>query len=273
MNTLKNKTIIITGASRGIGRAIALRCAKEGANVAILAKTAEEHPKLPGTIHSVANEVKALGGQALPIQIDLRDAEDIQVAIQQVVATFGGIDALVNNAGVLNISDTLNTPIKRFDLMFNVNSRAPFFVAQACIPYLRQAQNPHIINVSPPLNMDPKWFKNHLVYTMSKYNMSMCTIGMAAEFAKDRIAVNSLWPMTAIATTAVEVHFPPEVYQASRKPDIMGEAAFLLLTSNSTEVTGNLFTDEAVLVRHGITDLSKYALNKEKQLFMDAFLD
>lgn len=273
MKTLAGKTVVITGASRGIGAAIAVRCAKDGANVCILAKTADPNPKLKGTIHTVAKEVEAAGGKALPIQIDLRDCDAIALAVHKVVETFGGIDVLVNNAGVLNITDTLHTSMKRFDLMFAVNARASFAASQACIPFLQKAENPHILNISPPLNMNKKWFKDHLAYTMSKYCMSMETLGLSEEFAKDRIAVNSLWPRTAIATAAIEVHFPPEVFQASRKAEIMGDAAHLILTSNSCEFSGNLMTDEEVLRQHGCKDFNQYAINQSVEPFMDAFLD
>lgn len=273
MKKLSGKTIIVTGASRGIGRAIALRCAEDGANVAILAKTAEPHSSLSGTIHTVAKEINERGGKALPIQIDLRDDEALIAAVNKTAETFGGIDALVNNAGVLNITDTLHTPMKRFDLMIGVNVRATFCASQAAIPFLQKADNPHIINVAPPLNLDAKWFKNHLVYTISKYGMSMCTKGMAVEFAKDKIAVNSLWPKTAIATAAIEKHFPPAIYQASRKAEIMGDAAYILLTSDSAKCTGNFYTDEELLRLFGVSDFSHYAINKDAKLFKDAFLD
>lgn len=273
MMTLKGKTIIVTGASRGIGEAIALRCAQDGANVAILAKTSDPNPNLRGTIHTVAAEIEKRGGKALPIQVDLRDTDAVQEAIKQVAETFGGIDALVNNAGVLNITDTVNTPMKRFDLMVGVNVRATFCASQASIPFLQKSANPHILNISPPLNMDPKWFKNHLAYTISKYGMSMCTLGMATEFAKEKIAINSLWPQTTIATAAVEKHFPPQAYQASRKAEIMGDAAYLLLTSKSSECTGNFYTDEQLLRLRGETDFSRYAINQEMSLLTDAFLD
>lgn len=272
-NSLSQKTILVTGASRGIGAAIALRCGQAGANVVVLAKTAEPHPKLPGTIHSVSAEIEAAGGRALAIQVDLRDAEALQQAVQQAVATFGGIDALINNAGVLNITNTLETPMKRFDLMMAVNVRAAFCASQACIPHLQKSANPHIINVSPPINLKPKWFKNHLPYTISKYGMSMCTLGMSAEFAHDGIAVNSLWPKSTIATAAVEVHFPQEVIQGSRTPEIMGDAAHQLLLQDSRACTGNFFTDEDFLRAHGWTDFSQYAINQTAELFLDGFLD
>ncbi|OGO92659.1 MAG: short chain dehydrogenase [Coxiella sp. RIFCSPHIGHO2_12_FULL_42_15] len=273
MQSLAKKTIVVTGASRGIGSAIAVRCGQAGANVVILAKTSDPHPKLMGTIHSVADEIRSAGGNALPLQIDLRDSEALQRAIMQAAETFGGIDALINNAGVLNLTNTLNTPMKRFDLMTGVNARATFCASQACIPFLQKAKNPHIINVSPPLNMDKKWFKHHLPYTISKYGMSMCTLGMSAEFAQEGIAVNSLWPQTTIATTAVEVHFPQEVYQGSRTPKIMADAAYQLLLMNSKQCTGNFFTDESLLRQLGQTDFSQYAVNKNAKLVMDGFLE
>jgi citronellol/citronellal dehydrogenase len=273
MKSLAGKTVIITGSSRGIGRAIALRCAQDGANVAVLAKTAEPNPKVSGTIHTVAKEIEAAGGKAMPIQLDLRDADAIQNSVHEVVKKFGGVDVLVNNAGVLNLTDTMHTPMKRFDLMLAVNVRATFCASQACIPLLSEAENPHILNIAPPLNLSPKWFKDHLPYTISKYGMSMCTLGMSAEFADHGIAVNSLWPQTAIATAAIEVHFPPEVYKGSRKPEIMSDAAHWILTSDSKTCTGNFYTDEQVLQQQGCRDLSKYAIDENAELFMDAFLD
>lgn len=272
MSSLSGKTIIVTGASRGIGAAIARRCGQAGANVAILAKTSDPHPKLAGTIHSVADEISTLGGQALPIQIDLRDSDALQNAVIQVAETFGGIDALINNAGVLNLTNTTQTSMKRFDLMVSVNVRATFCASQACIPFLQKAKNPHIINISPPLNMNKKWFKHHLAYTISKYGMSMCTLGMAEEFAKEGIAVNSLWPQTTIATSAVETHFPQAVYQGSRTPNIMADAVYQLLLMDSKQCTANFFTDEGFLRDQGFTDFSTYAINKDVKLVMDGFL-
>lgn len=273
MHNLSRKTVIITGASRGIGAAIAIKCGKAGANVAVLAKTVEPHPTLPGTLHDVARQIEAAGGKALPIQIDVRNAEAIQRAVKATVETFGGIDVLVNNAGVLNMTGTLETPMKRFDLMHAVNVRATFCASQACIPFLTKASNPHIINIAPPLNMNPKWFKSYLPYTLSKYGMSMCTLGMSAEFAEDRIAINALWPRTTIATQAVVVHFPDKVYQGSRTPEIMADAAYELMCSDSAQCTGNFFTDEDVLRSRGWDDFSQYAINHEAELFMDGFLD
>ena len=273
MSALKGKSIIITGASRGIGRAIALRVAKEGANITILAKTVKPQEKLPGTIYSVAEEVEALGGKALPIQVDLRNAEMIQDAVTKTADHFGGIDIVVNNAGALSLTATLETPMKRFDLLCAVNARATFCLSQAALPYLFRSDNPHILNISPPLNLDNKWFKDHLAYTISKYGMSMCTLGMSAEFSKKKIAVNSLWPQTAIATSAIIVNFPKEVYERSRKPDIMADATLHIISQPSDVCTGNFFTDEGVLKSSGVRDFSRYAINADTQLFTDAFLD
>lgn len=273
MTNLKNKTIFITGGSRGIGREIALRCARDGANIAIAAKTAEPNPKLEGTIFTVAKEIEEAGGKALPLQVDVRNEEQIQEAVKKTAETFGGIDILVNNASAIFIAPTLDTPMKRFDLMFGVNVRATFACSQACIPYLAKGNNPHILTLSPPLNMNPKWFKNHLAYTMSKYGMSMCTLGMSAEFAAQGIAVNSLWPKTSIATAAIKTFFPEQVYQASRTPAIVADAAYIILTSDSRATTGNFFIDEEVLASKGITDFDKYALHPGAKQFQDFFLD
>jgi len=270
---LKDKVIFITGASRGIGREIALRCAQDGAKIVIAAKTAEPHPNLEGTIYTVAEEIKQHGGSALPIQVDVRNEQMVTNAIEQAVAEFGGIDILVNNASALNLADTETLPMKAFDLIFAVNVRATFMCSKLCLPYLKKAKNPHILTLSPPLNMQPKWFKNHLAYTMSKYGMSMCTLGMAEEFKSFGIAVNSLWPKTLIATAAVSVNFPKQLYHASRKPAIMADAAYAILTSNSHEVTGNFFIDEVVLKEQGVQDFSQYALNPEAQLYPDLYVE
>jgi citronellol/citronellal dehydrogenase len=272
-NSLTGKTLFITGASRGIGRAIALRCAKEGANLVLAAKTKEPHPTLPGTIHTVAEEVEELGGRALPIQLDVRDEVSIHQAMVLAVEHFGGIDLLVNNASAINLTPTVETSAKRFDLMFAVNVRATFLCSQAAIPYLIKAPNPHILNLAPPINLDPKWFKNHLAYTMSKYGMSMCTLGMAEEFKGQGIAVNALWPKTTIATKAIEVNFPKEIFNASRKPDIVAEAAYIIFTKDSKKVTGHFFIDEAVLRSEGMNNFEAYALNPSAALFTDLFLD
>lgn len=273
MQGLRGKTIFITGASRGIGRAIALRCARDGANVVVTAKSAEAHPKLPGTIHSVAAEVEAAGGKALAIQLDVRDDAAIAVAVQNAVKHFGGIDILVNNASAIQLTGTLETPAKRFDLMFGVNVRGTFLCSQAAIPYLLKAANPHILNLSPPLAMQEKWFKDHVAYTMAKYGMSQCTLGMAAEFRAQGIAVNSLWPRTTIATAAIEMHFPPEILKASRKPDIMADAAYAIFLRDSRSASGQFFIDEAVLREEGVTDFDGYALNPGVRPYPDLFLD
>jgi citronellol/citronellal dehydrogenase len=272
MRTLKGKTIFISGASRGIGRAIALRCAREGANIVIAAKTAEAHPKLEGTIHSVAAEVEAAGGRALPVQLDIRDEAAVAAAAKHAAQTFGGIDALVNNASAISLSGTLATPMKRYDLMQTINTRGTYVCSQACLPYLVRADNPHILTLSPPLNLDPKWFAPHVAYTIAKYGMSMCTLGMAREFAAQGVAVNSLWPRTTIATAAVEVFFPESVH-ASRKPAIMADAAHAILVSDSRSTTGNFCIDEDVLRRAGVADLEQYAVTPGGRLHPDIFLD
>lgn len=273
MSTLKNKTVFITGASRGIGEAIALRCAKDGANIVIAAKTAEKHATLPGTIYSVAEAVEKAGGQALPLIVDVRDDAQIDAAVAAAVAKFGGIDILVNNASAISLTNTRDTLPKRFDLMMGVNARATFLCSRACMPHLMKAENPHILNMSPPLNMSAKWFKNHIAYTYSKYGMSVCTLGMSAEFKGMGVAVNSLWPQTTIATAAIEVNFPKELYEASRKPEIVANAAYWILTQKAGNVTGNFFIDEAVLRAAGETDFSHYSLVPGATPMQDLFLD
>lgn len=273
MSDLKGKTIFITGASRGIGREIALRCARDGANVVITAKTAEPHPKLPGTIYSVAEEVGAAGGKALPIRLDIRDEVAVQAAVRKAVTEFGGIDILVNNASAIMIAGTLATPMKRFDLMFEVNVRGTYACSQACLPFLLKGRNPHILNLSPPLNMGERWFRNHVAYTMAKYGMSMCTLGMAAEFRSEGVAVNSLWPRTTIATAAIEVNFPAEMLKASRKPAIMSDAAYAIFKRDSRSATGNFYIDETVLREEGVTDFEQYAVSPGATLYTDLFLD
>jgi len=278
MNDLSGKTIFITGSSRGIGREIALRCARDGAKLVITGKTAKQHAKLPGTIHTVAAEVVQAGGQALAIQLDVRDEQAIEAAVLQAVEKFGGIDVLVNNASAINLSGTLGTPARKLDLMWDVNMRATFLASQACIPYLKQAANPHILTLSPPLNLDAKWFAPHLAYTMSKYGMSLCTLGMAREFAADGssgtkgIAVNCLWPRTTIATAAIEFNFPEAVLRASRKPAIMSDAAHAILTRDGRTCTGNFFIDEDVLREAGVSDFERYAVSPGTPLFTDLFL-
>jgi citronellol/citronellal dehydrogenase len=272
MQSLRDRTILITGASRGIGRAIALRCARDGANVVLAAKTVEPHPKLSGTIHSVAAEVVAAGGQALAVPLDVRDEEAIEAAVRQAVERFGGIDVLVNNASAISLTATLDTPARRFDLMHQINVRGTYLSSRACIPHLRRSANPHVLNLSPPLNLKPRWFKDHLAYTMSKYGMSMCTLGMAAEFAQDGVAVNSLWPRTTIATAAVETFFP-QALATSRTPEIMADAAHVILTSPSRACTGRFFVDEEVLREAGVSDFTRYAVTPGAPLAADIFLD
>jgi citronellol/citronellal dehydrogenase len=269
---LKGKTVFITGASRGIGRAIALRCARDGANIVIAAKTADPHPKLSGTIYSVAEEVQAAGGRALPLQVDIREDDSVLAAVKQAAETFGGIDALVNNASAISLTGTLATPMKRYDLMQDINTRGTYLCSQACLPYLVKASNPHILTLSPPLNLNPRWFAPHVAYTIAKYGMSMCTLGMAAEFKAQGVAVNSLWPRTTIATAAVEIYFP-QALAASRKPEIMADAAHVILTSDSRKLTGRFLIDDEVLREAGVTDLAQYALNPGGTLAPDIFLD
>jgi citronellol/citronellal dehydrogenase len=272
MADLKGKTLFITGASRGIGKAIALRAAADGANIAIAAKTVEPHPKLPGTIHEAAREIEAAGGRALPLQVDIRDEEQVAAAVARTVETFGGIDILVNNASAINLTGTLETPVKRFDLMWGVNARGTFVCSQACLSHLRRAANPHILTLSPPINLDPRWFERHTAYTMSKYGMSMCVLGMAAEFEPDGIAVDALWPRTVIATAALAMLggiTPPE---KCRKPEIMADAAHVILTRDSRESTGSFYIDEEVLRGAGVVDFEPYAVAPGTPLHTDLFL-
>ncbi|MFN7710329.1 MAG: SDR family oxidoreductase [Holosporales bacterium] len=267
------KTVFITGGSRGIGRAIALKAASQGANVVIAAKTDQPHPKLEGTIHTVAEEIKAAGGHALPVVTDVRDEAQIEAAVAKAVEAFGGIDMLINNASAIQLTKTLDTPMKRFDLMMGVNMRATFAATQACIPHLQKADNPHVLMLSPPLNMNSKWFKNHCAYTMSKYGMSMCVLGMSEEFRSHGIAVNALWPRTTIATAAVNMLGGEALMKASRKPEIMADAAFAILKRPSRECTGQFFIDDTVLQEEGVTDLSVYDVTPGARLVPDFFLD
>jgi citronellol/citronellal dehydrogenase len=276
MNTLKNKTLFITGASRGIGKAIALRAAA-GANIAILGKTAEPHPKLPGTVFETAKEVEKAGGKALPLVVDIRFEEQVQVAVDKTVREFGGIDILINNASAISLTPTLDTPLKRFDLMYQINGRGTFLCSKLCIPYLKKGSNPHILVMAPPLNLDPKWFKDHLAYTIAKYSMSLCVLGLSAELAKDGIAVNALWPKTLIATDAILAWMsnPSEienVKQHFRKPEIVADAAYEILQRPSRDCTGNFFIDEEILQSSGTTNFSHYALDPTKALQPDLFL-
>ncbi|MBX3652260.1 MAG: NAD(P)-dependent oxidoreductase [Burkholderiales bacterium] len=273
MPDLQGKTVFITGASRGIGRAIALRCARDGANIVVTAKTVVPHPKLPGTIHEVALEVEQAGGRALAIALDVRDDAAVTAAVAQAAAFFGGIDILVNNASAIQLSGTLETPARRFDLMFGVNVRGTFLCSQACLPQLLKSENPHILNLAPPLNMHSKWFRDHAAYTMAKYGMSMCTLGMAAEFRDRGVAVNSLWPRTTIATAAIAVNFPPEILRASRKPDIMADAAHAIFRRDSRSASGHFYIDEAVLREEGVTDFDAYAVTPGVEPCTDLFLD
>jgi citronellol/citronellal dehydrogenase len=273
MTTLRGKTVFITGATRGIGREIALRCACDGANVVVTGKTAEPHAKLPGTIHTVADEVEQAGGRALAIQLDVRDETAIKAAVEQAVQHFGGIDVLVNNASAISLTGTLDTPARRLDLMWGVNMRATFLASQACIPHLKKSANPHILTLSPPLNFDAKWFAPHVAYSISKYGMSLCALGMAREFAEDGVAVNCLWPRTTIATAAIEFNFPQAVLHASRKPAIVADAAHHILTRASRSCTGNFFVDEEVLRDAGVEDFGQYAVAPGTPLFDDLFLE
>lgn len=269
MNGLRDKVVFITGSTRGIGREIALRCAREGAKLVITGKTVRPHAKLPGTIYTVAEEVVQAGGQALPVELDVRDERAIQAAVAQAVAHFGGIDVLVNNAGAISLTPTLETPAKKLDLLWEVNARATFLMSQACIPHLLKAVNPHILTLSPPLNMDARWFAPHLAYTLSKYGMSLCALGLAREYAG--IAVNCLWPRTTIATAAIEYNFPAEMLRASRKPAIVADAAHRILTGDRG--SGIFYIDEEVLREAGISDFGQYAVSPGTALLGDLFLD
>jgi citronellol/citronellal dehydrogenase len=271
--SLKDKTIFISGGSRGIGLAIAVRAARDGANVAIAAKTTEPHPRLPGTIYSAAQEIESAGGRALPIAVDIRDENAVARAVQQTVEKFGSIDILINNASAISLTGTLETPMKRFDLMFGVDVRGTYVCSQACIPHLKQARNPHILTLSPPLNLNPRWFRNHVAYTMAKYGMSMCVLGMAEEFRGDGIAVNALWPRTVINTAAIAL-LPGVDPKQCRTPEILADAACVILNRDSRAHTGNFYIDEEVLREAGITDLSKYAVAPGTTKFLpDLFLD
>ncbi|HMG66932.1 MAG TPA: NAD(P)-dependent oxidoreductase [Chitinophagaceae bacterium] len=271
--SFKNSTVLITGASRGIGKAIALELAKTGANIIVAAKSIEENPKLGGTIFSAAKEIEEAGGKALPVPCDIRFEEQVLQMVESAVQKFGGIDILINNASAISLSSTEKTESKRFDLIHSINVRGTFFVTKACVPFLKKSSNAHILTLSPPLNLHPKWFANHLAYTLTKYNMSMMTLGWAEEFKKYRIAANSLWPRTTIATAAVKNLLGGEaLMNMSRKPGILAEAASFILRRPSTECTGNLFIDEEVLASEGIVDLDKYAVVPGGQLYNDLFI-
>jgi len=273
--TLKDKTLFISGASRGIGLAIVKRCAADGANVAIAAKTVEPNPRLPGTIYSAAQEIEAAGGRCLPLQVDIREEAQVVEAAKKTAATFGGIDIVINNASAISLTPTEATPIKRFDLMFGVNVRGTFLVTQACLPYLKRSaqagRNPHVLTLAPPLNMDPKWFAPHVAYTMAKYGMSMCVLGHAAEFKPWGIAVNALWPRTVIQTAALQM-IPGVKPEHCRTPEIMADAAYAIL-SMPASTTGNFFIDDEVLAKAGLTDLEKYSVVPgSRELMPDLFL-
>jgi citronellol/citronellal dehydrogenase len=275
--SLAGKKIFVTGGSRGIGLAIAIRAAKDGAMIAIAAKTNEPNPKLPGTIHTAASDIRAAGGAALAIQCDLRDENQISAAVDQAAKEFGGIDILINNASAINLTPTLQTPAKRFDLMFDVNVRGTFLTSQAVLPHLQESakagRNPHILTLSPPLSMKAKWFRNHVAYTMAKYGMSMCVLGMAEEFKREKIAVNALWPRTAIDTAALAM-IPGVDTAACRTPEILADAAYIILNRDSASCSGNFFVDDEVLASGGITDLEKYSVVPgTKDFLLDFFLD
>jgi citronellol/citronellal dehydrogenase len=265
----------MSGGSRGIGLAIALRAAADGANVALIAKTAEPHPKLEGTIFTAAEEIEQAGGKALPVVGDIRDEQQVLGAVEQAVQRFGGIDVCVNNASAINLAGTEALELKRYDLMQNINTRGTFAVSKACIPHLKQADNPHVLTLSPPLSLDPKWFKGHVGYTLSKFGMSMCTLGMAEEFRDDGIAFNSLWPRTLIATAAVQNLLGGDAaMKGSRKPEIVADAAYAILTRPSRETTGNFFLAEDVLAEEGVTDLSGYSYGgSDSELITDLFVE
>jgi citronellol/citronellal dehydrogenase len=275
--SLRGKTLFISGASRGIGLAIAVRAAKDGANVAIAAKSDQPNPRLPGTIHTAAEAIEAAGGKALPMQVDIRDENAVAEAVKKTAEHFGNVDILVNNASAISLTSTLDTPMKRFDLMFGVNVRGTYVCSQACLPYLKESakagRNPHILNLSPPLSMKPRWFAPHVAYTMAKYGMSMCVLGMAEEFRADGVGVNALWPRTVIATAALNIIALADP-KKGRKPDIMADAAYVILTRDPRGCTGNFFIDDEVLASAGVKDLDQYAVTPgNKQFQPDFFVD
>jgi citronellol/citronellal dehydrogenase len=271
--SLSGKTLIVSGGSRGIGLAIALRAARDGANVALIAKTAEPHPRLEGTIYTAAEEIEAAGGKALPIVGDIRDDGGVAAAVAQTVEKFGGIDLVLNNASAINLAGTEALDMKRYDLMQDINTRGTFLLSKLSIPHLKQAENPHVLTLSPPLSMSPKWFAGHAAYTIAKYGMSMCTLGMAEEFRGDGIAFNALWPRTIIATAAVQnLLGGDEAMRRARSPEIMADAAHAIYTRPSREATGNFFIDDEVLAEEGVTDLSGYS-QSEAELAPDLFID
>jgi citronellol/citronellal dehydrogenase len=272
MTSLAGKTLLVTGASRGIGLAIALRAARDGANIVIAAKSGVPNPKLPGTIHTAAAEIEAAGGKALALQVDIREEEQVQAAVAQAAEHFGGIDIVVNNASAIWLAGIAETPMKRFDLMHQVNTRGTFLVTQTCLPYLQKAPNPHVLMLSPPLNLDPKWFAPHTAYTIAKYGMSLCVLGMSAELAAAGIAVNALWPRTVIATAAIGMIEGVKV-EHCRKPEIVADAAHEILTRPSRQYTGHFAIDEEVLREAGVSDFEAYAMEPGATLLPDLFLD
>ena len=272
MTSLSGKTLFISGGSRGIGKAIGLRAARDGANIVIAAKTNLPHPKLEGTIHTAAAEIEAAGGTALPVVCDIRQEDQVRAAVELAAGRFGGIDILINNASAISMTGTVETPMKRFDLMMGINTRGTFLCSQASIPHLRKAANPHILMLSPPLDMRAKWFAPHVAYTMSKYGMSMCVLGMAEEFRRDGIAVNALWPRTVIATAALAL-IPGIALENARTPEIVADAAWRILTRDSRTTTGNFFIDDEVLRAAGVTDLGGYAHTPGAALLPDLFID
>lgn len=273
MKEFQNKTAFITGASRGIGLAIGKRLAQEGANIVIAAKTAEAHPKLPGTIYTAAEEIEEAGGKALPLVVDIRFEEQVQDAVNKAVEMFGGIDICINNASAISLTPTLQTNMKRYDLMHQVNTRGTFLASKTCIPHLMKSDNGHILNISPPLNMETKWFAPHVAYTMAKFGMSMCVLGMAGELDEHNIGVNALWPKTTVATAAVQNLLGGEaMVKSSRKPEVMSDAAYYVLKRKSSETTGNYFIDEEVLMEEGKMDLSHYSVVPGNDLMPDFFV-
>ncbi len=273
MTTLDGKTLFITGASRGIGRAIACRAACDGANIVIAAKSERKHPKLPGTLSSVAREIEQAGGNALPIRTDIRDEEQVSSAVDQAVHHFGGIDILINNASAIYLAGTLDTPMKRFDLMFDVNVRGTYLCSQACLPHLLKSERPKILNLAPPPNLDPKWFKEHVAYSIAKYGMSLCVLGMAAEFADRGLSVSGLWPRTVIATAAIKMLGDLVKPEQCRRPEIVADAAHLILSAEDQRYNGQFLIDDSVLKESGVTDFSRYAVSPDTKLAPDLFLD
>lgn len=270
---LKNKTLFITGASRGIGLAIAIRAARDGANIVIAAKSAEPHAKLPGTIYSAAADIEAVGGKALPLVVDVRDEASVTAAVARAIETFGGIDICVNNASAISLTGTLDTEMKRYDLMNQVNTRGSFLVSKACVPHLKKAENPHVLMLSPPLDIDPRWFAPHTAYSIAKFGMSLCVLGMAEEFRKDGVAFNALWPRTAIATAAIEFALlGREALRHCRTPEIIADAAYMIFNKPAREFTGNFLIDDNFLHENGVKDFSRYLVDPSAPLMQDFFV-